>query len=56
MTHEESLLMKEYGITVHQKSIFTYGDYKYENLKDAVNYAKIERARAESTSDASAKV
>ncbi|MGR8949713.1 MAG: hypothetical protein ACU84Q_16850 [Gammaproteobacteria bacterium] len=56
MTHEESLLMKEYGITEHQKSVFTYGDYKYENLKDAVNYAKIERARAESASDTTGKV
>lgn len=49
MTEEESLQMQEYGITEHKKSVFTYGSYKYDNLKDAVNYAKIERVRAESS-------
>lgn len=56
MTPEELLLMEQYEITEHQKSVFTYGAYKYDNLKDAVNYAKIERARAASSSDAQEKV
>jgi hypothetical protein len=43
MTEEEKeLLMKRFGITVEQKSVYTYKSYKYERLKDAVNYAKIE--------------
>jgi hypothetical protein len=41
MTEEEKD-MKRFGITVEQKSVYTYKSYKYERLKDAVNYAKIE--------------
>lgn len=42
MTEEEKALMKRFGITVEQKSVYTYKGYKYEHLKDALNYAKID--------------
>ena len=41
MTEEEKELMKRYGITVEQKSVYTYKGNKYEHLKDALNYAKV---------------
>ena len=37
--------MKRFGITVEQKSVYTYGSYKYDRLKDAVNFARIEEER-----------
>ncbi len=39
MTEEEKALMKRFGITVEQKSVYT--GYKYDQLKDTVNYARI---------------
>ena len=41
MTEEEKELMKRYGITVEPKSVYSYKGYKYEHLKDALNYAKV---------------
>jgi ribosome maturation protein Sdo1 len=41
MTEEEKEMMKRFGITVEQKSVYTYKGYKYEHLKDALNYAKV---------------
>lgn len=40
MTEEEQQLMEQYGITVEQKYVYTYGNYKYEHLEEAVNYAR----------------
>ena len=42
MTEEEKELMQRFGITVEQKSVYTYKGHKYERLKDALNYAKID--------------
>jgi hypothetical protein len=42
MTEEEKGLMNRFGITVQQKSVYTYKGYKYEHLKDALNYAKVD--------------
>jgi hypothetical protein len=33
MTEEEKELMNRYGITVEQKSVYSYKGYKYEHLK-----------------------
>lgn len=41
MTEEEKEMMKRFGITVEQKSVYTCKGYKYEQLKDALNYAKV---------------
>ena len=38
--------MKRYGITVEQKSVYTFKGYKYEHLKDALNYAKLDALAA----------
>ena len=51
MTREEQELMKQFGITVEQKSVYIYGNYKYAHLKDAVNYAKIEAERSNEASE-----
>ena len=42
MTEEEKELMKRFGITVEQKSVYTNKGYKYEHLKDALNYATVD--------------
>lgn len=38
----DKAVMEHRGVTVEQKNVYTYKGYKYENLKDALNYAKIE--------------
>ena len=50
MTEEEKELMNRYGITVEQKSVYTYKDHKYERLRDALNYARAEAAAAHKSS------
>lgn len=45
MTEDEMELMKRYDITAEQKSVYLYKGYKYEQLRDAVNYARIEDER-----------
>ena len=50
MTEEEKELMKRYDITVEQKSVYTYKGYKYEHLKDALNYAKVDAGAAHKSS------
>ena len=45
MTNEEKRLMSQYGITQTNKTIFSYKHYKYENLKDAINFAENDRKR-----------
>ena len=39
-------LMRKYGISVTEKKMFTYKNYKYERLADAVNYAILEQNKA----------
>lgn len=39
-------LKRLYGITVEQKPVYVYEGNKYENLKDALNYAKLDTERA----------
>lgn len=54
MTEEEKELMKRYGITVEPKSVYSYKGYKYEHLKDALNYAKVDAGAAHKSSVPSA--
>ena len=42
MTEEEEKLMKRYGITSEQNTVYYYMGHKYERLKDALNYARIQ--------------
>ena len=45
MTEEDNKLMDQYGITSKQKIVFLYKGHKYGNLKDALNFAKIDMKR-----------
>lgn len=45
MTEEEKELMERYGITVERKSVYFFKGYKYEHLKDALNYARTDADR-----------
>ncbi len=42
MTEEDNLLMEQYGITSQQKTVYLYKGHKYDSLKDAINFAKID--------------
>ncbi len=50
MPEEEKELMKRYGITVEPKSVYSYKGYKYEHLKDALNYTKVDAGAAHKSS------
>ena len=41
MSPDEDKLIKKYGIVCKQKTVYSYKGYNYDNLKDAINYAKI---------------
>ena len=45
MTEEDKKLMDQYGITSQQKTVYLYKDHKYDNLKDAISFAKIDMKR-----------
>jgi len=53
MTDEERLI-KEYGITCEQKTIYSCHGHKYEKLKDALAYARIQTERKVRERDAMA--
>jgi hypothetical protein len=42
---EEKKLMEQYGITCEQRTVYFYQGYQYANLKDALNYARIDKER-----------
>ena len=45
MTEEEQKLVDRFGITSQQKTLYFYKGHKYDNLKDAISYAKIDTQR-----------
>ena len=45
MTNDEDKLIKEYEIIREHKVVYTYKGYKYDNIKDAINYAKYDKSR-----------
>ena len=47
MTENDSKLTERYGITVEHKTVYSYKGHTYENLKDALNYAKMDMGRAQ---------
>ena len=53
MTEEEVLLMEKYGVTFQQRTVFCYRGHKYERLKDALDYAKIDAERSDELPDSS---
>ena len=46
MTKDEQKLMSLYGITQTSKTIYSYKHYKYDNLKDALVFAEIDKKRS----------
>lgn len=42
MSEEGKKLMTQYDITSESKMIDRYKQHRYENLKDAVNYARLD--------------
>ena len=45
MSDEQETLMAQYNITREPKMIYSYKQHRYENLKDAINFAQLEAAR-----------
>ena len=42
MTHDDQALLEKYGITTELKTVYLYRGYRYDHLKDAINYARID--------------
>lgn len=42
---EQREQMEMYGITMEQTTVFRYKDYKYDNLSQALDFARLDRAR-----------
>ena len=40
MTDDDEELMERYGITCEHNTVYYYMGYKYERLRDALNFAK----------------
>jgi hypothetical protein len=47
VTDEEKMQMTRYGITSSSKMIYSYRQYKYENLSDALRYAERDTTRTQ---------
>ena len=45
MNDKDKGLIDQYGITCESKIIYRYKEHRYENIKDAVNYAKLDTAK-----------
>ena len=50
MSNEQETLMLQYNITCEPKMIYSYKQHRYENLKDAINFAQLEAARTQEDS------
>ena len=50
MSEQEKALMTQYDITCEPKMIYSYKGNRYENFKDALNYAQIDTKRAQENS------
>ena len=46
MSQDEKAILEKYKITTEQKTVYVYEGYKYDNFKDAMNYAIIASANA----------
>ena len=42
---KKTVLMDNLNISSGEKTFYYYENYRYENLKDAINYAEIDKAR-----------
>ena len=46
MTDADRKLMEEFEIRLEHKEVFTYKGFKYSSLKDALNYARLDKSRS----------
>lgn len=42
MSEQDEVLMAKYGVTSETHTIYRYKEHRYENLKDALNFAKLD--------------
>ena len=47
MSEQDKTLMAQYDITCEPKMIYSYKAHRYENLKDALNFAQLDVQRAQ---------
>ncbi len=45
MNDDEKKMMQAYGIKSARKDVYSYKEFKYERLDDAIRYAEIDRKR-----------
>lgn len=45
MDKKDEALMDSLGISSSEKTYYYYKNFRYENLKDAVNYVELEQTR-----------
>lgn len=45
MNEENKRLMAKYGITCEPKMIYSYKQHRYENVEQAINFARIDAKR-----------
>lgn len=45
MNDDEKKLMQAYGIQFARKNVYSYKEFKYERLDDAIRYAEIDTRR-----------
>jgi len=46
MSEQDKTLMAEYGITSTVKKVYTYKEYRYDRLSDALSYARTDTRRS----------
>jgi hypothetical protein len=46
MSKQDKTLMAEYGITSTDKKVYTYKEYRYDRLSDALSYARTDTRRS----------
>ena len=46
MSKDEKELMDNYGITSERRTVYLYKGHKYDNFKDALNFATIDSGRS----------
>jgi hypothetical protein len=50
MSEQDKTLMAQYDITCEPKMFYRYKEHRYENFKDALNYARLDTKGAQENS------
>ena len=51
LSQEDKILMTQHNIKMETRTVFWSKGYKYDNLRDAVSYAKLAKERERATAD-----